>query len=75
MKKLLLIQMLFISSVIAEDGFERVIDKNKTVACQIAKDKAYAVYVIFRINSDCFCEKTQDEEWGCDLYFNYMRKK
>ena len=67
--------MVFISSVIAEDGFERVIDKNKALACKMAKDKAYAEYDIFRINSGCFCEKTQIGEWQCDLYFNYIRKK
>lgn len=75
MKKLLLLQILFISSVIAEEGLERVIDKSKMSACDKAKSKAYASYEIFRMNSDCFCKNTDTQEWTCDLYFNYIRKK
>ena len=51
MKKLLLLQILFISSVIAEEGLERVIDKSKMSACDKAKSKAYASYEIFRMNT------------------------
>lgn len=75
MKKLLLIQIVFLSCLIAKEGFERVVDKNQMTACKMAKDKAYSEFEIFRINSECICKKTKSEEWACDLYFNYIRKK
>ncbi len=75
MKKILLLQIIFLTSVMAEAGSQRVIGNSKADACNTAKENAYTLYEIFRINSDCACKQTNLQEWVCELRFNYIRKR
>ena len=75
MKKILLIQIMLLSSLIAEQGHEQGVAKDKKTACEIARKQARATYNVFQMNSDCRCNKTQNEEWTCELLFSYMSKK
>lgn len=75
MKKILLIQMILLSSLMAEKGFERVIGKSQSKACIAARKKARELYNIFQMNSRCTCERTDTKEVMCEIYFNYSSKK
>ncbi len=75
MKKILLIQMMFLSSLMAEKGFERVIGKSQEETCVAARKKARQSYNIFQMNARCTCERTDENEWMCEIYFNYNSKK
>lgn len=75
MKKILLIQMILLSSLMAEKGFERVIGKSETETCIAVRKKARELYNIFQMNSKCTCERTEAKEVMCEIYFNYSSKK
>ena len=75
MKKILLIQMILLSSLMAEKGFERVIGKSQEEACVAARKKARQAYNIFQMNARCTCERTETDKWMCEVYFNYSTKK
>ncbi len=75
MKKILLIQMVLVSSLMAEKGFERVVASSQENACAAARKKAYASYHIFQMNSGCRCGQTENKEWMCEISFNYSGKR
>lgn len=75
MIKILLIQMILLSSLMAEKGFERVIGKSQSEACIAARKKARQLYHIFQMNSRCTCERTETKKVMCEIYFNYSSKK
>lgn len=66
---------MFLSFLMAEQGHQQGIAKDKKVACEIAKKQARALYNVFQMNSGCSCEKTNTDEWTCELLFSYMLKK
>jgi len=75
MKKILIIQLMLLSSLMAEQGFERAIGKNRSNTCEAAKKKARETYNIFQMNTGCTCGKTEQKMWICELVFSYMSKK
>jgi len=66
---------MFLSSLMAEQGHEKGISKDKRVACEIAKKEARATYNVFQMNPGCSCENTNGNEWVCELLFSYISKK
>jgi len=75
MKKILLIEILFVSSLMAEQGHTQGIAKDKKDACTTAKQIAWDDYHIFQMNPGCRCENTDTNEWTCEVLFSYMSKK
>ena len=75
MKKILIIQLLILSSLMAEQGFAQAFGKNKSNACEAAKNKARKSYKVFQMNKGCTCERIETQEWMCVLSFNYILKK
>jgi len=75
MKKILIIQLMLSSSLMAEQGIELAIGKNRSNTCEAAKKKARETYNIFQMNRGCTCEKIDQKMWSCELVFSYMSKK
>lgn len=75
MKKILLIQIILISSLMAEQGHERGIAKDRSTACAIAEKAARESYNVFQMNAGCSCVETENKEWTCDILFSYMSKR
>lgn len=75
MKKILLLQMVLLSSLMATTGSESATEMNKVQACESAKMKARMSYQIFQMNSACRCEEIELKGWTCKVSFSYMGKK
>lgn len=52
-------------------GYARAIMDKKRDACQTAKAEARQTYAIDRMDPGCFCEKTDDGLWLCDVRFTH----
>ncbi len=74
MKKIILIQMVLLTSLMAITGSERDTGTSQEQACDAAKKKARMSYQIFQMNSACTCQQTDVNEWSCEVSFSYMRK-
>lgn len=75
MNKILLIQIILLSSLMAEQGHEQGVAKDKKTACEIARKQARALYNVFQMNSNCNCKNSKIDEWTCELLFSYLSKK
>ncbi len=75
MKKILLIQTILLMPLMAEVGKVKAIGKSQEESCSQARKKAYESHDIFQMNSRCTCEQTDENEWSCEIYFNFSGKR
>lgn len=70
---------LFITATVVsaaeQTGFARAIMEKKRPACKAAKAEARAAYTIVHLDPGCFCEKTDDGLWLCDVRFTHAGPK
>lgn len=72
---LLLLAPLLLSAAEPKKGFERAIMEYKQDACSAAKAQARAGYDLLHLDPGCFCEKTDDHLWLCDVRFTYTARR
>ena len=75
MKKILLIQIILLMPLMAEVGKTKAIGKSQEESCLKARKKAYESYDIFQMNSGCTCKQIGNNEWNCEIYFNFSGKR